>query len=243
MPNPHLLSWTLAAALAAASAAAHAQPAETPAPSAAAAQRASEREAIAQQRQANQAQLLANEKICYQQFAVTDCLKNVRRDSRLQEQALHKRELVINAAERAERVQQQEANRAQKRKDHADKAATMLDAPPAGETLEQRDAEHRDEARQRAKPGASEAERAAQREQQHHDAAQRAAQQNDKRASKARELDRRNTESPAKVDEARGKYDAKQTQAIERKREYEERMKKLQDDGKVSRPLGDPPAP
>ena len=55
--------------------------------------------------------------------------------ARLQEQELHKRELVINAAERADKVQQQESNRAQKQKDHADKAATMLDAPPAEQTL------------------------------------------------------------------------------------------------------------
>lgn len=242
MANPSIHSCIVAAVLLAASMAAPAQEADAPV-SDAAVQRSRDREAIQHQREANQARQLANEKVCYQHFAVTDCIKKVRDQARQQEQALHQRELDISAAERAERVQQQEANRAQKQKEHADKAATMLDAPPPGQTVEQRSAEHREEAQQRARSGPGEAERAAQHEQQQRDAAQRAAQQNDKRASKARELQQRNAETPGQISEAREKYDAKQAEAIERKRQYEERMQKLKEEGKVSRPLSDPPPP
>lgn len=245
MPNLSFFPWAVAAALSLASVAALAapDPQGAAAESEAAAQRSRERAAIQHAREANQARQLANEKICYQHFAVSDCIRKVRHEARLQEQELHKRELVINAAERADKVQQQESNRAQKQKDHADKAATMLDAPPAEQTLEQRSAEHREQAQQRARSGPSEAERAAQHQQQQRDAAQRATQQNDKRASKAREQQQRDADAPGQISEAREKYDAKQAAAAEHRRQYEERMQKRKAEGKESRPLSDPPTP
>ena len=241
MPNLSFSPWALAAMLMVASSAASAQQADTA--ESPAAQRSRERESIQRERAANQARQLANEKICYQHFAVTDCIRKVRSQARDQEQALHKRELVINAAERADKVKQQEANRAAKQKDHADKAATMLDAPSADQAVEQRSAEHREQAQQRARTGPSEAEQAAQRNQQQRDAAQRAAEQNDLRASKARELQQREASAPGQIGEAREKYDAKQAAAAEHKRQYEERMQARKAEGKEARPLSDPPPP
>ena len=75
-------------------------------------ERTQARAQITLERKDSEARLANNEKICYQHFAVTDCLQKVRRQYNTEERALRQRELAINAKEREEKTANQRDARA-----------------------------------------------------------------------------------------------------------------------------------
>ncbi|MGF6211168.1 hypothetical protein [Comamonas sp. 4034] len=200
----------------------HAQAAEMDA-----AERQAARAEISRERAANDKQLADNEKICYQHFAVTDCLKKVRAEANHRDRELRQRELAINADERAERTAKQRGAREKKqaefdakhRNDGADSGALNK------EDLEQRQREHEAQAAGRSKkPARSPQEIEAEQQRRQHDAAQRATQHEQKLGSKQRTQQRRAAEEGDNVEQAREDYDAKQQDAAKRQAEHARRM-------------------
>lgn len=210
------------------------------------AQRTQDRAEITQQRTDNEALLLTNEKACYQHFAVTDCLKKVRSAAHDKERALRRRELVINADERAERTRDVQASRAKKQQDHADKVQEQplgMGKPGQADT-EQRQRDHNAQAATRAgKAPRSEDAMAAERARHAGDAATRANAQNAKQASKQQSLQQRAAQQQTQVDKARADYDAKQADAAKRNAAHEQRMREQAEKSrnKNAQPLPTPP--
>ena len=65
-----------------------------------------QREAIAQQRQAIQAEFQQNSKDCWQKFAVNNCIIQARRTRRADLEPIRQAELAVNERERQWRTQQ-----------------------------------------------------------------------------------------------------------------------------------------
>lgn len=85
---------------------------------------AAERARIEAERTEAEQRFGERERDCYQRFAVNACLKSMRRERREVMEALHRREIVLNDARRADqaerqrlRVQQREAEREQRLQD------------------------------------------------------------------------------------------------------------------------------
>ena len=208
-----------------------------------AAERAEARAQIAKERKGNESALLENEKICYQRFAVTDCLKKVRSQSYEQERALRQRELAINAQERDERTATQRGARAKKQQDFENKRHSN---PLDGGALREPDLEQRQRARdaaatKRAADERNPQELAAEQQQRQQDAALRAAEAQKKAASKQRAQQNRAASQPANISESRDDYDAKQADAAHRQAAHDKKMQELAAKGKKAAPLPTPP--
>lgn len=67
-----------------------------------------QRDALAQERTRITQEHDQQSKACWQKFAVNDCLSSVRKSQRLQLDPIHKKELALNAQERAWRARQRE---------------------------------------------------------------------------------------------------------------------------------------
>ena len=203
------------------------------------AERAEARAQIAKERKANESALQENEKICYQRFAVTDCLKKVRSQSYEQARALRQRELAINAQEREERTATQRGARAKKQQDFENKHhSNPLDGGALREPdLEQRKREHDAAAAKRAADERNPQELAAEQQQRQQDAALRAAEAQKKAASKQRAQQNRAASQPANINESRDDYDAKQSDAAHRQAAHDKKMQELAAKGKKVAPL------
>ncbi len=59
-----------------------------------------ERQRIGQERAEHEARYLQAERVCYSRFAVSDCLRDARKERRLALDELHRQELVLNDLER-----------------------------------------------------------------------------------------------------------------------------------------------
>ena len=190
------------------------------------AERQQARAEIARERAASEKLLAENEKICYQRFAVTDCLKKVRQQANLRERELRQRELALNSQDRGERTQKQENAREKKQaefdKKHRDSGldSGALSTPD----LEQRQREHEEQAAQRASGKRAPKNTAEQTQRREQDAAQRAAHQEKQQASKARAQQRRNQDLAEQVQDAQEDYDAKQADAARRQAAHDKRM-------------------
>ncbi|MEG0921397.1 MAG: hypothetical protein RSG22_08310 [Comamonas sp.] len=208
-----------------------------------AAERAAARAQITKERSENDKQLQENEKICYQRFAVTDCLKKVRSQSNEQERALRQRELAINAQERGERTEGQRAARDKKQQDFENKHhSNPLDGGALKEPdLEQRQREHEAAASKRAAGERNPQELAAEQHQRQQDAAQRAADAQKKAASKQQAQQNRAATLPVDISGAREEFDAKQADAAQRQLAHDKKMKELQAKSRKAAPLPTPP--
>ena len=202
-------------------------------------ERAEARAQIAKERTANENRLQENEKICYQHFAVTDCLKKVRSQSYEQERALRKCELAINAQERDERTATQRGARAKKQQDFENKHhSNPLDGGALREPdLEQRQREHDAAAAKRAADERNPRDQAAEQQQRQQDAALRASEAQKKVASKQRSQQNRAAGLPDTINESREDYDAKQADAAHRQAAHDKKMQELAAKGKKAAPL------
>ena len=191
------------------------------------AERQAARAEISKARAANDKQLADNEKICYQRFAVTDCLKKVRGEANHRDRELRQRELAINADERAERASKQR-NAREKKQTEFDAKHRNAGADSGAlnkEDLEQRQREHDAQAAGRSKkPARSPQEIEAEQQRRQHDAAQRATQHGQKLGSKQRAQQRRAAEEGDNLEKARQDYDAKQQDAAKRQAEHARRV-------------------
>ena len=113
-------------------------------------ERTQARAQITLERKDSEARLANNEKICYQHFAVTDCLQKVRRQYNTEERALRQRELAINAKEREEKTANQRDARANKQNDFERKHPPLDGGALSQPDLEQRQKEHNEQAAQRS---------------------------------------------------------------------------------------------
>ncbi|MCS4292868.1 chromosome segregation ATPase [Comamonas sp. BIGb0152] len=201
-------------------------------------ERTQARAQIALERKDSEARLANNEKICYQHFAVTDCLQKVRRQYNTEERALRQRELAINAKERDEKTANQRDARANKQNDFERKHPPLDGGALSQPDLEQRQKEHNEQAAQRSSQGPkrnaeSIAEQQQRREQ---DAARRASSQAGKVDSKQRTQQRHNQERADSISEAQEEYDAKQ-EAAQRKLEAHDKRMKEQEGKRKAAPL------
>lgn len=201
-------------------------------------QRTQLREAISLERKDSEARLANNEKICYQHFAVTDCLQKVRRQYNTEERALRQRELAINAQEREEKTANQRGARTNKQNDFERKHPPLDGGALSQPDLEQRQKEHNEQAAQRSSHGPkrnpeSIAEQQQRREQ---DAARRASSQAGKVDSKQRTQQRHNDEQADSISQAQEEYDAKQ-EAAQRKLEAHDKRMKEQEGKRKAAPL------
>lgn len=190
-------------------------------------ERTQARAQISQERKDSEARLANNEKICYQHFAVTDCLQKVRSQYNTEERALRQRELAINAQEREEKTANQRASRASKQNDFERKHPTLDGGALNQPDLEQRQKEHDEQAAQRSShaPKRNAESMAEQQQRREQDAARRATSQAGKLDSKQRAQQRQNAERPDNISEAQEEYDAKQQAAQRRLAAHEKRMK------------------
>ena len=189
-------------------------------------QRKEARALIAKDRKAIEDRLAANEKTCYQHFAVNDCLKKVRGQYNAEERALSKRDLAINAEERAERTAKQRAARERKQGDFERKHPPLDGGSVNRPDLEQRQREHNAQAAQRAHdPKRTPESIAAEQQKREQEAVHRAASQNGKVASKQRSQERRRAELGGTVSQAQSTYDAKQAEAERRVQAHDRRVK------------------
>jgi hypothetical protein len=193
-------------------------------------ERTQARAQITLERKDSEARLANNEKICYQHFAVTDCLQKVRRQYNTEERALRQRELAINAQERDEKTAKQRDSRTSKQNDFERKHPPLDGGALSQPDLEQRQKEHNEQAAQRSSHGPKRnaegmAEQQQRREQ---DAAHRATSQAGKLDSKHRAQQRQNAERPDNISAAQEEYDAKQEAAKHRQEAHEKRMKELE---------------
>lgn len=218
-----------------------AQPAPVPMT---AAERGHAKAEISKARAENDKLLQANEKICYQHFAVTDCLKQVRRQSNERERELRQRELAINAQERDERTAKQRSARDKKQQDFERKHhSNPLDGGALSEPdLEQRRREHDAAAAERAgQSGRSPQDMAVETQRRQQEAAHRAAGAQNKAASQQRAQQRRSATLGEDISESRGDFDAKQTEAAHRQAVHDKKMQELAKKGKKAAPLPTPP--
>ncbi|WP_156919808.1 hypothetical protein [Comamonas composti] len=158
------------------------------------AEREAERGRIELQRADIERRKTAAETLCYQRFAVEDCLRDVRRQAREELHPLRERELQLNQAQRRENA---EFRRQQIEAKKADKAASGLKA----------------QQRPPAQPRDTEALRS-QREQQ---ARERAAQQADNQRRHEAQQNQRQASEAQRRSQARADYEAKIRAAEERK--------------------------
>lgn len=201
-------------------------------------ERTQARAQITLERKDSEARLANNEKICYQHFAVTDCLQKVRRQYNTEERALRQRELAINAKEREEKTANQRDARANKQNDFERKHPPLDGGALSQPDLEQRQKEHNEQAAQRSSHGPkrnaeSIAEQQQRREQ---DAARRASSQAGKVDSKQRTQQRHSEERADSISEAQEEYDAKQ-EAAQRKLEAHDKRMKEQEGKRKAAPL------
>ena len=167
-----------------------------------ASERNAERARIERDKQALQSQAEAKEQVCYQQFAVNDCLSQVRRDRRAALAELQRQTLALSDQERQERAARARAQQAAREADHAEKVRQAEALPAAGA------------------PQAKQAQSAASAMQQA-DQAQSAAQQ---RAADYAQRQRQHAEKVAAEAEQKKRFDAKQRQAQERQLEHARRQ-------------------
>ncbi len=80
-----------------------------------------QREAIAQQRDAIQAEFQQDSKACWQKFAVNTCLSQARLKQRKALEPLRQQDLVVNAQERQWRTEQRDIRLEGKQPSNADK--------------------------------------------------------------------------------------------------------------------------
>ncbi|WP_235510694.1 hypothetical protein [Acidovorax sp. Root70] len=190
------------------------------APSAAAAHRKAEHGRIAHEREALTARRQQEEAVCYQRFAVEDCLRGVRAKVREAQDRLRAQEIELNDAERREKA-------ALRLRVIEEKQATVL---PAGKRA---DAQVR-------KPAADPDAAKVQRDQ---DAHQRAQQQNSRAQTQANEQAARATATADRAAQSRAKH----AQALQAAEERRARVEKSQADAlaqgrKPSAPLPVPAA-
>lgn len=190
-------------------------------------ERTQARAQIALERKDGEARLANNEKICYQHFAVTDCLQKVRGQYNTEERALRQRELAINAQERDEKTANQHDARASKQNDFERKHPPLDGGALNQPDLEQRQNEHNDQAAQRSghEPKRNPETIAEQQQRREQDAAHRASSQTGKVDSKQRAQQRRNGEQPDNIMGAQAEYDAKQEAALRRQQANDKRLK------------------
>lgn len=191
---------------------------------------------IASERKDSEARLANNEKICYQHFAVTDCLQKVRRQYNTEERAMRQRELAINAQERDEKTASQRDSRAAKQNDF-DRKHPPLDGGALNQPdLEQRQKEHNDQAAQRSGHGPKRNPEtiAEQQQRRDQDAAHRATSQAGKVDSKQRTQQRHNAERADNISEAQEEFDAKQEAAQRRLEAHDKRMKEQESKRKAA---------
>lgn len=194
------------------------------------AQRQAEHSEIAQKRSLIEQQQTAAEALCYQKFAVEDCLQVARRLAREQDAPLRARELEINEAERREKAADRLRSIEEKK---AEKAATPMKS-------QQREPKSAGLAPQPTGSGAKPAldEAAAQAVRQT-EAQQRAAKQADYVRRHSEDVSRREADNAARAAKSRADYDAKIKAAAERKAQAEQAAKER---GKTAAPLPPPPA-
>ncbi|MGE8492935.1 hypothetical protein [Comamonas sp.] len=201
-------------------------------------ERTQARAQITLERKDSEARLANNEKICYQHFAVTDCLQKVRRQYNTEERALRQRELAINAQERDEKTANQRDARANKQNDFERKHPPLDGGALSQPDLEQRQKEHDEQAAQRSShaPKRNAQSIAEQQQRREQDAARRATSQAGKVDSKQRTLQRHNEDRADSISEAQEEYDAKQ-EAAQRKLEAHEKLMKEQEGKRKAAPL------
>ncbi len=93
-------------------------------------QEEAERAAIDRARKDVDARTAAQEKACYQKFAVADCLKEVRAWARSELEGLRKREISLNDTERRRNAAQQYQRRQEKAGEQAARDARVQAEPP-----------------------------------------------------------------------------------------------------------------
>ena len=201
-------------------------------------ERTQARAQITLERKDSEARLANNEKICYQHFAVTDCLQKVRRQYNTEERALRQRELAINAKEREEKTANQRDTRANKQNDFERKHPPLDGGALSQPDLEQRQKEHNEQAAQRSShaPKRNAESIAEQQQRREQDAARRASSQAGKVDSKQRTQQRHSEERADSISEAQEEYDAKQ-EAAQRKLEAHDKRMKEQEGKRKAAPL------
>lgn len=165
---------------------------------AAQAERQTERKQLQAQRRTVQAQLLKDEKACYQRFAVEDCLRDARTKSRAADNTLRAREVEINDAERREKAALRLQSIEDKQREQHDRTAAgerpaPMHATPRTPSGERSGAQRAQEARQRAE------------------------QQQAREASRRADQAARAAAEPQRRAEAVERYEAKQRAAQERR--------------------------
>jgi colicin import membrane protein len=186
-------------------------------PLAAAAQDASEiaaeQQRIADERSRTEARYLAEQKACYQQFAVTGCINAARAKRRDAMSDLRRQEIGLNDLERkqrtAQRLRQLEDKEAQQRRDQEERRAKGQDGQAA---REQRAADKAQKAMQAASSAQS-----------------RSAAREGKRAAPKQEIDTADNQQ---------RYDQRMEEARERRAKVEQRAAQS---GKTPHPLPVPP--
>jgi len=160
-------------------------------------QRQARRAQIQAERQTLRAQRSKDEQACYQQFAVHDCLRNVRIKARAAENQLRREERQLDNDERHEKATDRRRSIEQRQQDQRQGEQSGARPPPMRAT-ERGNAQTRDQlARQRAE------------QQQRHN------------AGHAADLQQRQQSEPERAAEARQRYDAKQQAARERREQLE----------------------
>lgn len=189
-----------------------------PAPSAAAAHRKVERDRIAREREALNARRQEDEAVCYQRFAVEDCLRGVRAKARAGQDRLRAQEIELNDSERREKA-------AERLRAIEDKQTAM---PPAGK---------RTDAQVRKSPADPDVAKV-QRDQ---DAHQRAQQQNSRAQAQASEQAARAAATADRAAQSRAKH----AQAVQAAQERRARVEKSKADALAQgrKPAAPLPAP
>ena len=164
-------------------------------------------------RQALQAGRSSDEAACYQQFAVHDCLNQVRARVREAENRLRRQELQINDEERREKAAERRRSIEERQQEQRQNLQSGEKPPPMRAT-------ERGNAQTRAQQ-----------------AQQRAAEQQHRAAQQAQEQQERQQAEAQRASESRARYDAKQQKARERREQHERDKAQAQASGRK------PPAP
>ena len=176
-------------------------------------QRELRRAQIQAERQALQAGRSSDEAACYQQFAVHDCLNQVRARVREAENRLRRQELQINDEERREKADERRRSIEERQQEQRQNLQSGEKPPPMRAT-------ERGNAQARAQQ-----------------AQQRAAEQQHRAAQQAQEQQERQQAEAQRASESRARYDAKQQKARERREQHERDKAQAQASGRK------PPAP
>ena len=189
------------------------------------AEREEQRKEIQAERRAVNQRLLKEQSACYKQFVVDDCLRDARARARVTNDALRKRELELNAADRAEKTSQRQKAIDERQQQHERELANKRPAPAQGAERAKRSS-HDEQQRQQ-------------------DARSRAREQQQHEAEHARQMEQRKAATqPQRIEQERARYQLKQQKARERREKYERESAQRAASGKAPvAPLPPPSAP